>query len=73
MSMSIVNKTKKSQFMILVNYEPEKIYINDSYNPSVSNKDAKGNLTSGPFCAFPSMSTRSTTSKQAIGQSYAVL
>ena len=56
-----------------MNYESEKIYINDSYNPSVSNKDAKGNLTSGPFCAFPSMSTRSTTSKQAIGQSYAVL
>lgn len=39
---------------------------NDAYSPSVSNKEAKGNLTSGPFCAFPSMSTRSTASEQTI-------
>lgn len=55
-----------------MNYESEKIYINDSYNPSVSNKEAKGNLTSGPFCAFPSMSARSTAGKQAFTHSYAM-
>ena len=30
--------------------------------PRVSNRDANGNLTCDPLCAFPSISTRSTES-----------
>jgi len=39
----------------------------DIYMPRVSNRDANGNLTCDPLCAFPSISTRSTESMALLG------
>lgn len=38
----------------------------DTYIPRVSNREAKGNLKTGPLCALPSVSTRSTASQENI-------
>lgn len=35
-----------------------------SYAATVSNKEAKDNLKSGPLCAFPSTSMRSTDKEE---------